>query len=330
MRHVIICLADADDAALAGLGDVELICLNRHLHGAVRTHWRLVCELRRLRPAVLQTYNIGTLEYAVTGALAGVPRRIHAEHGRGLSERRGDHKKYNFLRRALAPFIATYVTVSDDLVTWLADTVGIPAKKIRLIRNGIDLNRFQPGPRIAAPFVVGTVGRLDAIKAQSDLIKAFALLRTRAPDKSSHLRLAIVGAGPLHGELAAQIEAAGLGDCTWLPGPRRDIADIMQTFTVFVLPSLSEASPITLMEAMASGVPVVASRVGGVPDLIGDDVRGILVTPGNVEELADAFAQYFDDPATRHRHADAARQYMIAHYDIETTAAAYAALYASG
>lgn len=331
MRHVVICLADVDPAATAALGDVELIALARHTRGAWHAHRALYKVLRRLQPTTLHTYNIGALEYAVTAVLARVPHRIHAEHGRGMHERLGDNKKYNVLRYALAPLIATFVTVSRDMATWLTDQVGIPHRKVRLIGNGIDTARFHPlpMPRAASTtFTVGTVGRLDPIKAQADLVAAFIALLQHHRDGPVRLRLVIVGEGPLQRALAAQIGAAGIGGSVWMPGARQDIAEIMRSLDVFVLPSISEASPITLLEAMATGLPVVATSVGGVPDLVGA-TRGTLVPPSDPAALAAALQGYIDAPSLARRHGDAARAFVVEQFNIDTTAAAYAALYAS-
>lgn len=321
-RHVVICLADADPAAAATLGQTELIALDRHRRGTWYAHCQLFAHLRRLRPAVLQTYNIGTIEYAFTAWLAGVPHLIHAEHGRGMVERQGDHRKYNLLRRVLAPLFETFVTVSNDMRCWMLDTVGIPAEKLRVIRNGIDTDHFQPADR-ATPFVIGTIGRLDTIKAQSDLVDALILLKARGRDVS----LIIVGEGPQQPALEEQVRSAGLEHCVALPGAQREIAAILHTFSVFVLPSLSEASPITLLEAMASGIPVVATDVGGVPALLGGDLRGTLVPPSQPSALADAIERYMAKPSMARAHVTAARLFVVDQYSIDTTAAAYAALY---
>lgn len=331
MRHVVICLADFDPAAAATLGEVECIALARHTRGAWSAHRTLYALLRRLRPTTLHTYNIGTLEYVVTGALAGVPHRVHAEHGRGMHERRGDHTKYNLLRYLLAPFIGTFVTVSSDMRSWLTDTVGIAPRKVSVIRNGIDITRFHPAPAsvpaaAGSTFTIGTIGRLDPIKAQSDLVDAFITLRQRHRDGPVRLRLVIVGEGPLQPALAAQIDAAGISESVWMPGARRDIAEIMRSLNVFVLPSISEASPITLLEAMACGVPVVATHVGGVAELLGT-TRGTLVAPSDPAALAAALQRYLDEPSTARRHADVARAFVVDQYNIDATAAAYAALY---
>lgn len=334
VRHIIVCLADYDAAAAAAIGGIEIIVLNRHRHGAWHAHAQLFFTLRRLKPDILQTYNLSTIEYAVTGALAGVPRRIHAEHGRGLCERHGDVKKYNYLRRAMSPLIATFITVSSDLTVWLTDTVRVPKQKVRLIRNGIDIRRFFPGnvegehenseqPR---NIVIGTVGRLDDIKAHSDLIKAFILLRQQFQDWPVRLSLMIVGEGPLFDKLTHQIRSANIEDSVWMPGARQDIDDLMRSMSIYVLPSISEASPVTLLEAMATGLPVVATNVGGIPDIVGEG-RGTLVAPSDVEALANAIGHYIRNPSLANRHADAGREFVTNHFNIESTAAAYAMLY---
>lgn len=328
MRHVIVCVADADAEARLALGEVELIELNKPARGTWSTHISLFKTLKRLRPAVVQTYNIGAIEYIVTATLAGVPLRVHAEHGRGMVEYQGQHKKYNRLRRCLSPLIDTFVTVSDDLVAWLRDTVHIPSPKVVLIKNGIDLARCAPAATPdPARIIIGTVGRLDAIKAQADLIDAFLILRARRGASAPPLSLAIIGEGPLAGMLGDKIRNAAIGDCVWMPGARGDIAAIMCSLAVFVLPSLSEGTPMTLLEAMACGVPVVATAVGGVPALIGNNERGLLVAPSDPQAIADAIERFLQEPATARACLDAARVFVAQHYDINTTAAAYQALY---
>lgn len=331
MRHAIVCLAGYDAAAAAILPDgVELLDLDRARVGTWRAHIALYRHLRRLRPAVLHTYNIGALEYALTGFLAGVPRRVHAEHGRGMLERAGNHRNYNRLRRVLAPLVDTFVTVSDDMVAWLTGTVGIPARKVRLIPNGIDVVRFRPAHPDAATSTpvctIGTIGRLDPIKAQADLVTAFAMLQQRYRGRVQ-LALVVVGEGSLGGALAQQARDAGIEDRVSLPGASRDVAAILHGFDVFVLPSVSEATPVTLLEAMASGIPVVATRVGGVPALIGADTRGTLVAPSDPAALADAIARQIDAPLAARQRANTARAFIATHYNLDATAARYATLY---
>src|SRR5690606_7992017 len=117
---------------------------------------------------------------------------------------------------------------------------------------------FQPGD-----FVIGTVGRIQDVKNQEALIHAFSALRQRQPQHRDKLRLAIIGDGPLLTHLRTLIADAGLSGQAWLPGARADVAQLLPRFTLFVLPSIAEGTPVTLLEAMACGLPVVASRVGG-------------------------------------------------------------------
>jgi sugar transferase (PEP-CTERM/EpsH1 system associated) len=330
-RHAVVCLAGHSDyAAKIQRPDVALYDLGKAAGSSLSTHVKLWKLLRRLRPAVLHTYNVGAIEYGATAMLAGVPVRIHAEHGRDSVEIGGNHARYNRLRALLVPVIDAYVPVSDDLDAWLRETVGIPAHKIAPVPNGVDTVRHAPRHGIVpAPRQVriGTVGRIDRIKNHALLLDAFALLLARFPAPQFDLRLAIVGDGPLLETLRARVAGESWRDRVWLPGARGDIPDIMRSFSVFVLPSLSEATPVTIMEAMATGLPVVASRVGGVPQLVLEDQTGLLTAPGNPEALADALAAYIGDAALRGRHGAAGRARVEAHYSVGATVAAYEALY---
>jgi len=332
-RHAVICLAGYTDyTALVHKPDVEFFTLNKQPGQSVSSHitlWRL---LRQLRPAVVHTYNISTIEYCLTAWMAGVPLRIHAEHGRDSVEMDGQHRKYNLLRRLLGPVIDRFVPVSADLGQWLRYTVGIPAHKVRMIANGVDTTRFAPGraraPACPPTIWIGAVGRIDRIKNHSGLLAAFALLLVSFPAPEYDLRLAIIGDGPLLASLRERVEQEQWADRVWLPGARHDVADIMRSFSVFVQPSLSEGTPVTILEAMATGLPVVASRVGGVPQLVLDGETGLLTDPANPNSLAGAVAAYIADPALGVRHGNAGRLRVQAEHDIDAMVAQYAVLYA--
>ena len=333
-RHAVICLTgQPTEAGRIRRTDVAFHLLDKPPGNGMATHVKLWLLLRRLRPAVLHTYNIGTLEYQATALLAGVPGRVHAEHGRDSVEIEGLHRKYNLLRRWLAPAIDAYVPVSADLAGWLRDTVGVPAHKVAPVPNGVDTQRYAPAgaqPAAApgpAPTWIGTVGRADRIKHHAGLLDAFGLLLARFPAPRHDLRLAIVGDGPLLPALRERVAREAWADRVWLPGARTDIADVMRGFSVFVLPSLSEATPVTVLEAMATGLPVVASRVGGVPQLVLEGQTGRLVPPADPAALAAALAAYVDDPGLRARHGAAGRAHVQAHYSVDAMVAGYADLY---
>ena len=334
-RHAIVCLTGytefADKITRPG---VALYALDKQPGLGLGIHVKLFKLLRQLRPAVLHTYNFACAEYAAPAWLAGVPVRVHAEHGRDASDPQGLNRKHNFLRRALVPFIDRYVPVSHDLHRWLKDVVGIPAPKAELIMNGVDTVRFAPQlPAAATPwagedvFVIGTVGRLQDVKDQASLIEAFALLCAQRPEQRARLRLAIVGDGPLREKLAQKAQDAGVPELVWFAGARNDIPELMRSFDVFTLSSIAEGTPVTLLEAMACGLPVVATKVGGIPEVVQDGVNGALVPASNPQALAEALGLYAADPARVGVHGAAARLNIERHYSVAAMVGAYTALY---
>jgi sugar transferase (PEP-CTERM/EpsH1 system associated) len=211
--------------------DVEIIALNKPPGLGLSTHVQLFKLLRRMRPAILHTYNLAAVEYAAIAVLAGVPVRVHAEHGRDARDPNGTNWKHNLLRRLLTPVIDTFVPVSPDLRSWLGKAAGVPDAKNLLIDNGVDTRAYAPAknaprpdgwPDFGGAFVFGTVGRIQDVKDHAGLVDAFAALRERMP--ATNLRLVIVGDGPLRPALAAKVKAAGLDDHVFLPGARNDIA----------------------------------------------------------------------------------------------------------
>jgi sugar transferase (PEP-CTERM/EpsH1 system associated) len=337
-RHVVVCLTRSSSfAQRITQADVEVYELNKAPGLGLGTHvdfWKLA---RRLRPTVLHTYNLAAMEYAFTAALAGVPVRVHAEHGRDTSDPQGLNPKHNFLRRRLAAFIDCYVPVSEDLNQWLGQVVRIPAAKTLFIKNGVDTDKYQPAPRDSdgsrAPwgrehFVIGTVARVSDIKNHRGLVDAFIRLRALLPEQAPNLRLSIIGDGPLLPALREQVAAAGLTDVVWLPGARSDVAQLVAEFSVFALPSLAEGTPVSLLEAMACALPVVASNVGGIPEVVTEQVEGSLVPPQDVEALAQALARYAASPSLVSEHGRAGRARIVQQYSMAAMITAYTGLYA--
>lgn len=335
-RHAIICLTRYTDfAKKITRPGVEIIALDKPSGLALETHVKLYQLLRRLRPTILHTYNLAAIEYQFTALLAGVPVRVHAEHGRDARDPHGTNRKHNLLRRLLVPLIDCFVPVSLDLRNWLT-RIGIPAAKNLLIDNGVDTTDYRPDPGAALPpawpewrdcFVIGTVGRVQDVKDHASLVEAFALLRKQQPELAARVRLIIVGEGPLRAALQRQVEAAGLSDVVHLPGARNDIAAIMRSFDVFALSSIAEGTPVTMLEAMATGLPVVSTRVGGIPDLVQEGSTGLLVPARNPQALATALAQYVADPALARSHGAVARMHVERRYSLSAMLSVYLALY---
>lgn len=333
-RHVIVCLTDFTDfAQKITQPHVRIISLHKPPGLALGIHFKIWALLKNLKPTILHTYNLAAIEYAFTAKLAGVPICIHAEHGRDMSDMQGTNPRHNFLRRQLRHFIDRYVSVSADLHQWLHETVRIPAHQQCLIINGVDTEKFRPQKQFAVLpwtgelFVIGTVGQIRDIKNHHGLIAAFKRLTEQYPQYRDRLRLCIIGAGGLLTKLKQQVSDAGLDELVWLPGARADIAALMGAFSVFTLPSLAEGTPVALLEAMASGLPVVASNVGGIPEVLSDQVHGTLVPVNDETALAAALVRYLEQPALGVQHGHAARRRIQAQYSLTNMICSYIALY---
>lgn len=300
-------------------------------------YWRLWRALRELKPDLVQTYNIGTLDLAPVVKLAGVRRLVHAEHGRDATDPKGENPKYLRLRRWMAPLIDRYVAVAPDLQRWLTDRARIRRSKVVYIANGIDVAAFNvtrvasaPRPQLGdfAPpgtVLVGHVARLDKVKDQAGLISAFKLLReaTGHPD----CRLIIAGEGPQRKELERQIAELDLVDTVRPLGNRGDVAELLAECDVFALSSIAEGMPLTVLEAMAARLPVVATDVGSVALVVEDGVTGTLVPAGNPHAMAAALSAYVADESLRRQHGDAGCARVAAQFSLSAMVTAYATLY---
>ena len=331
-RHVIVCMTT--DGPLHGRlrPEVEVVVLGKRPGQDPWALLRLVRLLRHLRPLIVHSRNWPAVDAIPAARVARVPLVVHGEHGREVADPEGRDLRRNRIRRALAPLVHHFVTVSADLRRWLIEDVRVPAAKVTAIHNGVDLSRFgragklESRMRLSLPAdasIVGTVGRLDPVKDQAGLIRAFAQVRAQHPAAL----LVVAGDGPCRAEL--ERVAAGLGqrDHVRLLGNRDDIPTVMSALDVFVLPSIAEGISNTILEAMATGLPVVATRVGGNPELVEEGVGGALVPRSDPDALAAAIAAYTGDAELRRRHGQASRQRAIGHFSLERMAQAYANLY---
>jgi sugar transferase (PEP-CTERM/EpsH1 system associated) len=329
-RHVIVCLAGFNPEFRRRIqrSDVEVISLAKRPGkdlGAYQRFWRL---LRRLRPEIVHTRNLGTVDLQWVAWAAGVPRRVHGEHGWEASDPEGLDPKGLRIRRVCRPVIHRYVPMSQDIARWLERDVGAEPTRIRQLYSGVDTQRFSPVSdrplsAIRYPLVLGTVGRLDPVKNQAALLQVAAKLAVRFPD----LRLTIVGDGPLRASLEAQAASLGLSDRVTYTGARSDTPDLMRSFDVFVLPSINEGISNTILEAMATGLPVVAGRVGGNPELVVDGVTGRLYDPADPAALEQALLPYLTDPGLRQAHGKAARERVVQNFSLDAMIARYRSLY---
>lgn len=340
-RHSVVALTRCVPAFCRRIqrDDVEFISLEKPAGHGIKLYPRLFRLFAEQRPAIVHTRNLAALEAVVPARAAGVPVRIHGEHGWDVSDPHGLRRKYRVLRRVYRPFVSHYIALSGDLARYLAAGVGVPEQRLSRICNGVDTQRFQPAadgraPLAGSPYasdpalcVVGTVGRLQAVKDQVNLVRAFARLAAAGRAEFDGLRLAIAGDGPLRREVEAAIVEGGVGSRLWLAGERTDVPDVMRGLDLFVLPSRAEGISNTILEAMACGLPVVATAVGGNPELVVPGDTGALVPAADDRALADAIASYAVDPALRRRHGEAGRRRVEAEFSLDGMVERYRALY---
>ncbi|MBS0293710.1 MAG: TIGR03088 family PEP-CTERM/XrtA system glycosyltransferase [Proteobacteria bacterium] len=338
-EHVVLALTTASEFRQRIVRpDVRVIALNKPPGHAVPMYPRMYRLLRELRPQVLHSCNLAALEVVPLAWLARVPLRVHAEHGWDVHDPQGCNPRYQRLRRVYRPFVSHYVAVSRDLDEYLGRAVGVPAQRRSLIANGVDTDTFAParGARRAAPgcpfepgrhWLVGTVGRLQTVKNQPLLARAFARALQDNPAMRDAARLVIVGEGPLRAEVERVLADARMGDLAWLPGARDDVPEVLRSLDLFILPSQAEGTSCTLQEAMASGLPVVATAVGGTPDLVQDGITGHLVPPDDESALAAAIVHAFCEREAAARQGQAGRKYALRSFAIDTMVRQYQQLF---
>ncbi len=337
-RHAVISLTEITDFRKRILrDDVEFIALNKSPGHALWIYPRLFRLFRTLRPAIVHTRNLGALELVVPAWAAGVPVRIHGEHGRDVGDLDGSSKKYQWVRRIYRPFVTHFITLSRDLEHYLVSKVGTRQESIQQIYNGVDAERFQPAtsrqPIEGCPFddsglwLVGTVGRMQTVKDQTTLARAFVRALEVVPELKESLRLVMVGDGPLKAQVQVLLQEAGVSDLAWIPGERNDVPAILRGLDCFVLPSLAEGISNTILEAMASGLPVIATDVGGNGELVSVGQTGRLVSAGDVEAMAQSIVEYAGNREQARRAGQAGREAVEGRFSLAAMVRQYQGLY---
>jgi glycosyltransferase involved in cell wall biosynthesis len=249
--------------------------------------------------------------------LAGVPRVVHTRHSQGAKLSPRQTKVVN----ALARLTDRFVCVSRDGLK-RALVSGLPRSRVMLLWNGIDLSRFRAtGPVPQGPVV--TVARLSPEKDVANLVRATSLIAEKEPG----VRVLVAGDGPCMADLRRESSDRRLAGVLEFLGVVRDIPPLLARAGVFVLPSLSEGVSLTLLEAMACGLPVVATAVGGSPEAVEDGVTGLLVPPADPAALAAAILRVWRDPELARRLGAAGRRRAERHFDVVRMVRAYEGLY---
>ncbi|MHB8469822.1 MAG: glycosyltransferase family 4 protein [Gaiellaceae bacterium] len=296
-----------------------------------RAMLRLARLIRRERPTILHTHTakagaVGRIAALLAGD-ARPPIIVHTFHGHVL---RGYFNPVTtllfrtlerWLARVSTALIAVSPEVRDDLVR-----LGVaPAAKFAVIRLGIQLDervgggegvRTETRRRLGVPpeaFLVGWVGRMTGVKRTADVLRSIAGLVERGVDA----RLCLVGDGPERDGLERLAHELGVAKRCLFLGYQDDVARFYEAIDVLLLPSVNEGTPVSVIEALAAGRPAVATRVGGVPDVVEEGEDGFLVAVGDVGALADRLAELAGDPARRARMGEHGRERMLGRYAVE-------------
>lgn len=308
----------------------KLIELNKAKNGNdFLLPFRLKKQLDLWKPHILHTHAWGTLcEGYLAAKMARVPVVVHGEHGTLQQQKRNIP-----VQRFVWGLCTQVLSVSNSHREKIANTIGFSPKKIKVIPNGVDTSRFAPSldrdkNKILLGFaprnrIIGTVGRLVKIKNQQMLIQAFATFVGSCPDA----KLILVGDGPLRDELTHLASSLGITRHVHFFGRRSDVPVVLQAMDLFVLPSISEGMSNTILEAMSCGLPVVATDVGGNPEIIINNVTGRLVQSGDVDELASILTFLFDHPDRLQEMGNSSRKHIEDNYSIHEMINNYERLY---
>ena len=305
---------------------VKLWCVDKPAGLRLATIGRIEKVLRQVRPEVVHTHQIGALFYGGPAAKrAGVPVVVHTEHG------------MHFDRSARACWLGWWAArraqrffcVSPDIARAVVGRRVAAATKVLVVPNGIDTRKFQTSEGAglrgslgipAGVMVIGTVGRLVEIKRQDVLIRGFARLRI---DRPTPPHLVLVGNGPLEDELRRLTAGLGVAERVHFMGYQNTPEEFLGIMDIFAMTSRSEGMPLAILEAWATGLPVVASRVGGVPELIEDGRTGLLFDSGDEIGLAGLLETLGEEPQLARRLADAGRHHVCTCFDVSVMAQEY-------
>ena len=338
-RHAIVALSEITDFRnRIERKDVEFVALNKPPGQGIWQFPKLFKLFRSMRPAIVHSRNLAALECQLPAWAARVPVRIHGEHGRDVGDLDGSNTTYQRVRRVYRPFVHHYMALSRDLADYLVQKIHVPQSAITQVYNGVDTQRFKPAangplPIAGCPFdpsqhwLVGTVGRMQTVKDQVMLARAFVRALELAPQLKATMRLVMVGEGPLRAQAQAVLDAAGVSGLAWLPGERSDVADIMRGLHAFALPSLAEGISNTILEAMASGLPVLATDVGGNADLVQRGQTGEITAAADPMAMAQRLVQLATEPQRANTMGLAGRQRVEAAFSMQAMVKNYQSVY---
>jgi len=314
----------------------RVVCLDKAEDGS-RTQIRdLVRAIREAQPDIVHSRNWSGIEGVVAGYWAGSCRLVHSEHGLDTSPDAPEPWRRVGFRRLSYHLADRVFCVSHQLKTLFARRTGFAERKIDVLHNGVDTRRFSPDPAARArirrelgiredEFLIGSVGNLTAVKDHKTVLAAVSELARERQD----WRLVVLGKGPELSRLQSIIAGREWEGRVWFPGSSDRVAEMLNAMDIYVLPSLAEGICNSLLEAMATGLPVVATAVGGNPEVVADKESGLLFPVGDWRGLADYLRLLLDRRDWRAELGSRARDRMTRHFSLESMVRRYEQLYES-
>jgi sugar transferase (PEP-CTERM/EpsH1 system associated) len=297
---------------------------------------KIACVIRKENPDIVHTRNWSAIDGIIASAFAKKRKVIHDEHGRCSSDPKGLDVKRKWMRKILDRYVDRYVVVSDELQDWMNKFIGIQSDKIVRIQNSVDTTIFSPTEdkacakiAIGLPsnsLVVGYVGRLDPVKNLDLLIKSFSTLVTSVISKKPVL-LIIIGSGPEEKKMRHTAKLYHIDKQVMFMGEHSNVHEFMHAMDIFAISSIAEGIPLTVLEAMASGLPVVATRVGGISEVVQDGKSGYLLDSGDDHAFSEKFRKYISDESLRTVHGRKGRELVEERYSLEKMIRQYENLY---
>ena len=322
-------------ASVPQIAGVRYVSLERSSGNPGLLVWQFLRLFKAERPDIVHSRNWGAIEAVIAARFAGIPHVIHSEHGRDIHTMHGDPWRRRVFRRLCYTFADEVFAVSRELQEHYAAEIHVSTSRLKVIPNGVDSRRFRPDPEArkrmreqlglgSDVIVLGTIGRLDPVKDHYTLLAASQRLLAQGVA----LRVVIVGDGPEHKALSEKIAASRrLRNAVTLAGESATPEDWLNSFDIFALPSLSEGMSNTLLEAMATGLPAIATHVGANPDLIDDGKTGFLVEVRRPEALANCALTLCADAKLRSLFGANARRRVESEFSFQQMLDRYSKLY---
>ena len=303
--------------------DVEVIPFDRRSPNRMTAAFRFCRILRQQRVDILHSHMFQASRLASPlGRMCGVPLIIETSHGRE-SWRKGI-KANHAVDRFAGRFVDRYIAVSNAIARYLVETKGLPEEKIQVIHNGVDMNKFEPslserlGMKKALGIAEGdpvllVVGRLEPQKGHQILLEAMAKIRGEFPDA----KLICLGDGALRGKLTESTEKLSLESAVRFVGFQNNVREWLAMADISVLPSFYEGLPLSAIESLAAGRPMVATAVDGTPEVVIHEKTGLTVPPGDPTAMAEAICRLLRDPGWAKQLAEVGREYVISEFSLD-------------